>query len=111
MLVIKVTEQIARIPNPAAGIAGGNKFIYVGYDGWSVVRTTMNPISPLAAQTYVTPQSVTGSVVGENYQVIFPPNFPQAILYKNIQRTTPTNTEDGLFSGTPFATSTTRKQS
>lgn len=111
LVVIKVTEQVARIPNPAAGVSSINKFIYVGYDGWSVVRTTMNPLAPMAAQTYITPQSVTGSVVGDNYQVVFPPNFPQAIFYKNYPRTAPTNTEDGLFSGAPLATSTTTKQS
>ena len=102
LVVVKVTEQVARIPNPSAGIGGQEAFIYVGYDGWSVIRTTMNPLAPMAAQTYVTPQSVTGSVLGENYQIIFPPNFPQTVLYKNIQRTAPTNTETGLFSGTPF---------
>lgn len=105
LVVVKVTEQVARIPNPSSGVSSEEAFIYVGYDGWSVVRTTMNPISPMAAQTYVTPQSVTGSVVGENYQIIFPPNFPQTILFKNIQRSAPTNTETGLFSGTPFAPS------
>ena len=58
----------------------------------------------MAAQTYVTPQSVTGSVVGNNYQIVFPPNFPQSIFYKNIARTAPPSTIDGLFMGAPLAT-------
>ena len=83
LVVIKVTEQVARIPNPSSGVAGDNKFIYVGYDGWSVLRITSTPTNPMSAMTYVTPQSVTGSVAGDNLQVIFPPNFPQSLLYKN----------------------------
>lgn len=104
LVVIKVTEQVARIPNPVAGVGSNQNFIYVGYDGWSVVRTTANPIEPMAAQTYVTPQSVTGSVVDNNYQIVFPPNFPQSIFYKNVPRTAPTNTSDGLFIGSSFPT-------
>ena len=38
----------------------------------------------MAAQTYLSPQTVTGSVSRENLQVVIPPNFPQTIYYKNI---------------------------
>ena len=68
----------------------------------------MNPVGPMSAQTYVTPQSVTGSILGDNYQVIFPPNFTQNIFYKNIARTAPNSTVDGLFMGTPFVNSTAK---
>ena len=109
VLVVKVTEQVARIPNPAAGVSSTNKFIYVGYDGWSVIRTSANPISPMAAQVYSTPQTITGNVTRENLQTIFPPNFPQTIMYKNVPRIAPTSTFSGLFQGASFATASTTK--
>ncbi len=96
IVVVKVTEQIARVYNPAAGIMAEERFIYVGYDGWSVIRTSANPVGPMMAQVHVSPQNVTGSVVKENYQVIFPPNFYNQIYYKNDQRTVPVNTRAGL---------------
>ena len=100
--VVKVAEEVARIFNPAAGIAASERYIYVGYDAWAVVMTTANPIGPMAAQTYITPQTVTGSVVGNNYQVILPPNFPETIYYKNQRRVVPVDTDVGLFAGTAF---------
>lgn len=100
--VVKVAEEVARIFNPAAGIAASERYIYVGYDAWAIVMTTANPIGPMAAQTYITPQTVTGSVVGNNYQVILPPNFPEVIYYKNQRRVVPVDTDVGLFAGTAF---------
>lgn len=97
ILVVKVTEQIARIPNPISGISNNERFIYVGYDGWAVVRTTSNPVNPMAAQTYISPQTVTGSIVENNYHVILPPNFVSSVLYKNGSRIVPTGTRYGLF--------------
>ena len=41
------------------------------------------------AKTYLTPQTVTGSVVNKNYQVIVPPNFPNTIYYKNKEYSSP----------------------
>jgi hypothetical protein len=87
IIVVKVSEQIARIYNPAAGIASSQRYLYVGYDGWAVVNTTANPMGPMAAQTYVSPRPAT--TVGENYQVVLPPNFPQTVYYKNNRRQVP----------------------
>lgn len=89
IVVIKVSEEIARIINPAAGISNDDRFLYVGYDGWAIIRTTANPISPMAASTYLSPQTITGNITKENMQVIFPPNFPYNVLYKNMARTVP----------------------
>ena len=89
IVVVKVSEEIARMINPASGEMGSDRFIYVGYDAWAVINTSTNPRSPMMASTYVTPQSVTGQVTSENYQVIFPPNFPHNVLYKNMQRIIP----------------------
>ena len=102
IVVIKVAEEVARIFNPAAGIAASERYIYVGYDAWAVVMTTANPMGPTAAQTYITPQAVTGSVVGNNYQVILPPNFPEVVYYKNQRRVVPVDTDVGLFAGSAF---------
>jgi hypothetical protein len=102
IVVVKVAEEVARIFNPAAGIAASERYIYVGYDAWAVVMTTANPMGPMAAQTYITPQTVTGSVVGNNYQVIMPPNFPEVVYYKNQRRVVPVDTDVGLFAGTAF---------
>jgi hypothetical protein len=104
IVCIKVAEEVARIFNPAAGIAASERYIYVGYDAWGVFLTTCNPVGPMAAQTYITPQTVTGSVVGSNYQVIMPPNFPETIYYKNQRRVVPVDTDVGLFMGTNFVT-------
>lgn len=84
IFVIKVSEEIARIFNPTAGISSAERYIYVGYDAWSIFRITSNPVGPMAAQTYLSPQTVTGSVTRENLQIVIPPNFPQTIYYKNI---------------------------
>jgi hypothetical protein len=81
--VIKVSEQVARIFNPIAGVGADNRYIYVGYDGWALILTTTNPVGPMMAQTYITPQSRTGNVVENNYNVILPPNFPTTVYYKN----------------------------
>jgi len=62
----------------------------------------------MAAQTYITPQSVTGSVVGENMQVVLPPNFPTTVYYKNELRKIPVNTTVGLFAGTAIANADSR---
>jgi hypothetical protein len=102
IVCVKVAEEVARIFNPAAGIAASERYIYVGYDAWAVVMTTANPMGPMAAQTYITPQTVTGSVVGNNYQVILPPNFPEVVYYKNQRRAVPVDTDVGLFAGTAF---------
>jgi hypothetical protein len=102
---IKVTEQVARIFNTSSGVSAGDRYIYVGYDGWSVIRTTANPVAPMASQTYITPQSVTGSTVGDNYQIVFPPNFSETIYFKNAIRTVPNETQAGLFTGTAFTSS------
>jgi hypothetical protein len=102
IVVVKVAEEIARIFNPAAGIAASERYIYVGYDAWAVFVTTANPLGPMAAQTYITPQTVTGSVVGSNYQVVLPPNFPTTVYYKNNRRVVPVDTDVGLFAGTAF---------
>ena len=101
--VVKVAEEVARIFNPAAGIAASERYIYVGYDAWAVVMTTANPMGPMAAQTYITPQTVTGSVVGNNYQVVLPPNFPEVVYYKNQRRIVPVDTDVGLFAGSALA--------
>ena len=110
VVTVKVAEEVARIFNPAAGIAASERYIYVGYDAWAIVMTTANPIGPMAAQTYITPQTVTGSVVGNNYQVILPPNFPETIYYKNQRRVVPVDTDVGLFAGTAFTASGTGPQ-
>lgn len=102
ILVVKVTEEIARIPNPISGIANNERFIYVGYDGWSIIRTSTNPVNPMAAKTYISPQSVTGNVTENNYHVIFPPNFVSSMLYKNGSRSVPIETINGLFQGQYF---------
>jgi hypothetical protein len=102
IVCVKVAEEIARIFNPAAGIAASERYIYVGYDAWAVFVTTANPMGPMAAQTYVTPQTVTGSIVGNNYQVVMPPNFPTTVYYKNQRRIVPVDTDVGLFAGTSF---------
>lgn len=107
---VKVAEEVARIFNPAAGIAASERYIYVGYDAWAVVMTTANPMGPMAAQTYVTPQTITGSVVGSNYQVILPPNFPEVVYYKNQRRIVPVDTDVGLFAGTAFTAGGTGQQ-
>ena len=96
LLVVKVSEEVARIPHPTAGEGSDQRFFYVGYDGWSVIRTSNSPVGPMAAQTYVTPQTVTGSTVSDNFQVIIPPNFVQSIYYKNQPIRPPVSTEDGL---------------
>lgn len=102
ILVVKVSEEIARVFNPAAGSASDNRFIYVGYDGWAVIRTTHMPVGSLAAQTYVTPQSITGTVVQDNnYQVIFPPNFVQTLYFKDTAFRPPVSTENGLIPAIP----------
>jgi len=87
IVVVKVSEEIARIYNPISGISSNQRFLYVGYDGWAIVYTTANPLGPVAAQTYVSPQPLTTS--RENYQVLIPPNFPQTVYYKNIRRILP----------------------
>ena len=110
VVTVKVAEEVARIFNPAAGIAASERYIYVGYDAWAIVMTTANPIGPMAAQTYITPQTVTGSVVGNNYQVILPPNFPETIYYKNQRRVVPVDTDVGLFAGTAFTAAGTGPQ-
>lgn len=102
VVCVKVAEEVARIFNPAAGIAASERYIYVGYDAWAIVMTTANPMGPMAAQTYITPQTVTGSVVGNNYQVVLPPNFPEVVYYKNQRRVVPVDTDVGLFAGTAF---------
>lgn len=107
IVCVKVAEEIARIFNPAAGIAASERYIYVGYDAWAVFSTTANPMGPMAAQTYITPQTVTGSVVGNNYQVVMPPNFPTTVYYKNQRRVVPVDTDVGLFAGTAFTASGT----
>lgn len=107
---VKVAEEVARIFNPAAGIAASERYIYVGYDAWAIVMTTANPMGPMAAQTYITPQTVTGSVVGNNYQVIMPPNFPEVVYYKNQRRVVPVDTDVGLFAGTAFTAAGTGPQ-
>lgn len=96
ILVVKVSEEIARVINPTCGEIGEDRFIYVGYDGWAVIRTTANPVGPMMAQTYITPQTVTGSVTKENYQVVFPPNFYNEVFYKNGDRVVPIDTRGGL---------------
>lgn len=88
-VVIKVTEQVARIINPAAGVGATNQFIYVGYDGWAILRTTTTPVGPMMSQTYISPQTVTGGITRENMQVVIPPNFPQTIYFKNFQYVVP----------------------
>ena len=108
ILVVKVTEEIARIPNPISGIANNERFIYVGYDGWAIIRTSMNPVNPLAAQTYISPQTVTGNITENNYHVIFPPNFISSMLYKSGSRSVPIETINGLFQGQYFKPSDSR---
>lgn len=83
IVVVKVSEEIARVFNPIAGVGSPERYIYIGYDGWAVFNLTTNPIGPMMASTYLTPQTVTGSVVKNNYQVVVPPNFPTTIYYKN----------------------------
>ena len=87
LIVVKVSEQIARIYNPVAGASSEQRFLYVGYDAWAVVYTTANPMGPMAAETYVSPRPTT--TVGENYQVVLPPNFSQTVYYKNKRRYLP----------------------
>ena len=89
VLVIKVSEQIARIFNPIAGISAVDRYIYVGYDGWSIVLSSTNPRGPMAAQTYITPSTITGNESQKNYNVIIPPNFPNTVYYKNFGYTVP----------------------
>jgi hypothetical protein len=96
IVVIKISEQIARIYNPISGISSDQRYIYVGYDGWAVIYTTANPIGSMAGQTFITPQTVSGSILQENYQVVLPPNIPQTIYYKNIPRLVPVDNVDGL---------------
>ena len=36
IIVVKVSEEIARIFNPEAGISSPERYIYVGYDAWSI---------------------------------------------------------------------------
>ncbi len=96
VLVVKVSEEIARVPNPTSGEMGAEKFIYVGYDGWAVIRTSANPVGPMMGQTYITPQTVTGNINKENYQVVFPPNFYNQVFYKNSDRIVPVDTRSGL---------------
>lgn len=102
IVVVKVTEQIARIDNPESGVASNQDLIYAGYDGWAVINMSTNPIGPMAMQTYITPQTVTGSVTEKNYQIILPPNFPTVMFYKNQKYNVPANTGVGLFMGAPF---------
>jgi hypothetical protein len=87
IVVIKVTEEVARILNPSAGISAEDREIYVGYDGWATFLTSCNPIGPMMAQSYITPQTITGNLV--NYQTIIPPNFPTTMYYKNVPRMVP----------------------
>lgn len=89
IVVIKVSEEIARVFNPIAGEKSQERYIYLGYDGWCVFNLSTNPIGPMMAKTYLTPQTVTGSVVNKNYQVIVPPNFPNTIYYKNKEYSSP----------------------
>ena len=104
ILVVKVTEQVARIYNPAAGEMASERYIYVGYDGWSIINTSANPIGPMMAQTYISPQTVSGSIARENYQNIFNPNFPTTIYYKNKKRYVPVSTISGYIVTDPFET-------
>ena len=83
LVVVKVAEEVARVINPIAGIGSQQRFIYLGYDAWSVLLTTMNPIGPMSATTYISPQTTTGSITPNDFQVILPPNFPTTIYYKN----------------------------
>lgn len=91
IMVIKVSEQVARVYNPSAGIGSSNRYIYIGYDGWTVILTSNNPRGPMMAQTYVSPQSRTGMVTDHNYNVVLPPNFPDVIYYKNRDYIVPTS--------------------
>ena len=100
--VVKVSEQVARIFNPSSGISSDERYIYVGYDAWSVVLTSANPLAPMAMQTYISPQSVSGSVSENNYQVQLPTNIINGIYYKNIKRNVPNSAFQGLFAGTVF---------
>lgn len=106
LVVVKVTEQVARTFNPASGASSSQRFLYLGYDGWAVIRTTATPISPMASQVYLSPQ-YNNTINGTNYQVIFPPNFVQAIYYKNSQRTVPASTNVGLNAFSVYATAST----
>lgn len=99
IVVIKVAEEVARIQNPMSGQFAESRFIWLGYDAWGIMMTTANPEGPMAAQTYLSPQSITGSITPNNYQVIIPPNFPQVIYYKNQRRNVPIDTFNGLFVG------------
>ena len=67
------------------------RFVYVGYDAWNIFRTSFNPIGPMMTQTYITPQTVTGSIVKNNLNVVLPPNFPQTIYFKNQAYIMPNN--------------------
>lgn len=91
IVVIKVGEEIARIFNPTASISSKERFVYVGYDAWNIFRTSFNPIGPMMTQTYITPQTVTGSIVKNNLNVVLPPNFPQTIYFKNQAYIMPNN--------------------
>lgn len=83
LIVIKISEEISRIINPISGAGSNEKFIYVGYDAWSIFNISTNPIGPVMATTYISPQTVTGSVTENNLQVIIPPNFPTTMYFKN----------------------------
>lgn len=106
IVVVKISEQISRIFNPISGVSSNDRFIYVGYDAWSVILTSSNPLGPMMAQTYITPQSVTGQVItdadGVAIKVVFPPNFVNTVFYRNDIYNPPTNTINGLFTGSQF---------
>ena len=91
IVVIKVGEEIARIFNPSAGISASERFIYVGYDAWSIFQTSFNPIGPMMSQTYISPQTVTGSITANNMNVVIPPNFPQTMYFKQQPYNVPNN--------------------
>ena len=75
--------------NPICIFAWSLEIIYVGYDGWAILRTTTTPVGPMMSQTYISPQTVTGGITRENMQVVIPPNFPQTIYFKNFQYVVP----------------------
>ncbi len=41
---------MVRIFNPVAGIGADERYIYVGYDGCAVLRTSTNPIGPMMSK-------------------------------------------------------------
>ena len=97
ILVIGKNGQLGKsIKKVLANSEQHNEYIFVGYDAWAVIHTSTNPVGPLMMSTYITPQSVTGSIVGNNYQIILPPNFPNVIFYKNGTYTIPSTTDFGL---------------